>query len=110
MVVCEVTMREDGAQVRLVGELDLAQVTAVDEELRRVADERPRELVIDLRGLTFIDSSGLRLLVNWARIAQDEELALSLIPGEAPVQRVFTMTGVAQLLPFKAREPVDRPR
>jgi anti-sigma B factor antagonist len=91
---CAVLNDTDAAIVAPEGELDLATAPLLDAELRRLRDEGTRRLVVDLRGLTFIDSSGVHLLLRWAR----GDRRFSLIPGPQRVQMVLAMTGVVDHL------------
>jgi anti-anti-sigma factor len=54
----------EAVTIRLRGEFDLTCEEQFREELERVFEARPTTVVIDLRGLTFIDSAGLRALVG----------------------------------------------
>ena len=54
--------------------------------------------VVDLRGLTFIDSSGVSGLLGAARRAQEAGRRLVCVPGPPSIQRVFQMTGVDTVL------------
>ena len=85
--------------IGLLGVLDLATVEGVHRELARVEATDAIAIVIDLSGLTFIDSSGAQLVyMAHARLAGDERL--SLLRGPPAVQRVFELSGIEQLLPF----------
>src|SRR5688572_14514578 len=77
----EVQRRNDVAIVRPRGELDLATV----ETLRAALDaiESAGRLVLDLRGLSFIDSTGLRLLVALHERAQRDGFQLALVAPAA---------------------------
>lgn len=97
---CEVVIAEQRALVRPAGELDLATVPTLEAHLERLASAGQREIVVDLGELTFIDSSGLHLLMKWSKTATDEGFAFFLIPGRPAVQRVFSLAGVEHLLPF----------
>jgi anti-anti-sigma factor len=81
------------------GELDLA---GAPELGRLLAAEREagHDLVVDLRELTFIDSSGLAVLVWAAQSAAGSGRALRLRPPPPPVMRTFDVTGLSGLLPF----------
>ena len=88
--------------IALVGELDLHGAERVAQELARAEATDARRIVLDLSGLQFIDSSGVRLILAAharSRMAGDR---LALIPGPRPVQRVFELTGVTDRLPFVA--------
>jgi anti-sigma B factor antagonist len=83
------------------GELDLATAPAIDAELKRLFDAGTEEVVLDLRGLTFLDSSGLRLLVTWTRSAQQHDgTSFAVIQGPDVVERVIAMAALDDMLPF----------
>lgn len=86
--------REGGVTVSLVGELDLAAADGLDRELKRIEGTSPGEIVIDLRRLRFLDSTGLRILTAANRRAQDAGVALRVVRGPDTVQRVFEITGL----------------
>jgi anti-sigma B factor antagonist len=81
-------------RVALRGELDLEHAYTFDEELRRVEGERPSCVVLDLRGLSFLDSSGLGRLLAANRRARRDRRRLLLIRGGAAVQRLMAITAV----------------
>jgi anti-sigma B factor antagonist len=89
-------------RVRLQGELDLASAHAVEERLAAIEEQRPARVVIDLGGLVFIDSSGLRVLLLADTRAREQGFELVLAPGPEPVQRVFEMTGALDVLRFES--------
>jgi anti-anti-sigma factor len=82
--------------VALRGELDLEHAYTFDEELRRVERERPHCLVLDLRGLSFLDSCGLARLLAARRRARREKRRLLLVRGSVPVQRLMAITAVSE--------------
>jgi anti-sigma B factor antagonist len=88
-------LAEGAVRVALRGELDLEHAYTFDEEMRRVEGARPRCLVLDLRGLSFMDSSGLARLLAANRRAQRERRRLLLVRGGA-VQRLLAITAVGQ--------------
>lgn len=85
--------------VELLGELDIAGAPALDEELLRVESEDAPSILVDLRGLEFIDSTGLRLLVMAAERSKDSG-RLALLRGPDQVHRVFELTDLVGRLPF----------
>ncbi|HEY2632647.1 MAG TPA: STAS domain-containing protein [Solirubrobacteraceae bacterium] len=92
----------DATIVRLQGELDLASASAVEDELAAIEEQRPARVTIDLGGLGFIDSSGLRVLLLADSRAREVGYELVLAPGPEPVQRVFEMTGALDVLHFQS--------
>lgn len=86
--------------VQLVGELDLANVGAVETELRLVERARPSTVVLDLSQLEFIDSSGIKLLVDARSRSRVNGHDLRLIRGPEAVQRVLDLCGLTDRLLF----------
>ena len=85
--------------VALEGELDFG--TAFDVELRlEEAMRRANRLVIDLRPLSFIDSTGLGVIVEANQRARREGVTLEILPGPRAVQQVFAVSGLLDALPF----------
>jgi anti-sigma B factor antagonist len=99
------TVHHDAGAATVVpqGELDLATAPVLDAQLRDVRDAGRDELVVDLRGLTFIDSTGVQLLLQWGTWAARTGRGFSLIPGSERVQMVFAITGIVDLLAFDRR-------
>ena len=87
------------AVVSLAGELDLAGAATLERELAGLQDST---VVVDLRGLGFIDSSGLRALAVAAMRAQSAGRRFALVPGAARVMRVFDVTRMRERLEFVA--------
>jgi anti-sigma B factor antagonist len=101
------TTRDAGNRVRhlvLSGELDMAGIP----ELRRNLSEACSELeclVIDMSGLTFIDSTGIHFLLDMRSRAERDGWTLRVVPGPPQVQRVLEIAGVAELLPWADAAP-----
>jgi anti-anti-sigma factor len=92
----------DGAvKVSLQGELDLASARQMEEHFASIDEQGPSRVVVDLSGLAFMDSSGLRVLLLADARARDRGYELVLLPGQEPVQRVFEMTGALDVLRFE---------
>ena len=88
--------------VTCTGEVDHHGARAIMEELNRQIDlELPRELTIDLAGVTFMDSSGIAVLLRALR--QMNQLGGSLRVTSIPVQarRVLDAAGVGRLIPLE---------
>lgn len=93
----------DGAvKVILQGELDLASAHQMEEHFAAIDEQAPARVVIDLAGLEFIDSSGLRVLLLADARARERGYELVLLPGPDSVQRVFEMTGALDVLRFQS--------
>jgi anti-anti-sigma factor len=84
--------------ISVSGELDLASSPALEEELERVSQSDAQLVVIDLRNLEFMDSTGLSVLVRAHQRAEENGRRLGLVNGSQQVQRLLTLTGVAERL------------
>ena len=93
---------DEGETARLVlsGELDLATVPRVQQAVDATLAEGARTLVVDLSGLGFIDSSGLRLFIVLHQRAGAEGWRLSLIRPQKQAMTVFEVSGLEENLPF----------
>jgi anti-anti-sigma factor len=90
---CDVLPERGTVRVALAGEFDMAATAVVQTELDHLLDAGFQHVVLDLRELTFLDSSGLRLIVTAKRTARERDLLLDILPGPPLVQRIFEMTG-----------------
>jgi anti-sigma B factor antagonist len=86
-----VDIRPNAMVVMLSGELDMSSAPILEEALARAEADAPPALLIDLRGLRFIDSSGLRVLLRALERASTAGRKLTLVRGPIEVQRVFTI-------------------
>ncbi len=95
-------MYEGGAfQLALYGELDIATSPMLERRLRMAEGAESERLVIDLKGLQFLDSAGLHVLVQAQERAQARGRELSLLRGPRAVQRVFDLTDTGRLFSFE---------
>jgi anti-sigma B factor antagonist len=94
--------RADGvARIRPVGELDLATVDDLDACLRELTDGGTARIVVDLAALTFMDSTGLRLLLAWDAHSRADGVEISVTQPPAHVERVLSLAGVRERLRFE---------
>jgi anti-sigma B factor antagonist len=85
--------------LRLSGELDLMGVDPLERALIAAQKVGSRRIVIDLRGLTFIDSSGLSVLLRAHENGRNGAGApIELISGQPTIQRVFEITSLTEKL------------
>ena len=82
------------------GELDLASSPALEEELARVGSSDSPFLILDLRELEFMDSTGLSVVVRAHQRAQEAGQRFGLVKGRPQVQRLLSLTGVADRMPL----------
>jgi len=95
--------------ITATGELDLSGAELLEAELERLAAEPElATVVLDLRGLEFMDSSGLRLVVLADMQAREAGRRFVLVRGTETVHRVFEITKMSERLDFVA-DPEEVP-
>jgi anti-sigma B factor antagonist len=100
----DLTIEQHDAAVHIVlsGELDISTSQRLEDDLRRIESEQPAVMVIDLRELTFMDSTGLRLLISADARAREQGRRLVIVRGNAMVQRVMRLTRLDERLTIVA--------
>ncbi len=96
----DVTASRQRHTVILAGEADLQGAPDLEAALADVYANAKKTIVIDLRNLTFIDSSGLHVLMGAFETCKRYGLELEIIPGPPNVQRLFQLTGINDVLPL----------
>jgi anti-anti-sigma factor len=86
-------------RLRLCGELDLASAPAVTERLRALS-ERREQVLLDVDELTFIDMSGMRMMVMAAEDAARDGWSLAITRGSGPVRRLIELVQLDGQLPL----------
>jgi anti-sigma B factor antagonist len=97
---CSVSRQDGAARLQPAGELDMASAPALEDRLRAALTDGARRLVIDLRELEFMDSTGLTLLARWSLGAQRDGYELELVQGDERIRRLFELTGMVSHFRF----------
>jgi anti-sigma B factor antagonist len=98
----DVQPQRETVEIIPAGELDLATVGHLQSELEKMIEVGFDRIVIDLRPVEFLDSTGLHALLSAQARAEREGWQLAVIPGQRAVQRIFEVTGAIDRLPFIA--------
>jgi anti-anti-sigma factor len=96
----EILEDEDGPIVKLGGELDVSNVDLAQKAIAGLLESKPKRLIFDLSGITFMDSSGLGLLL----LAQRETESVEIRDASAIAQRVIEATGLTEYLRLDDRD------
>src|ERR671931_685220 len=95
-----VTTNGGAVTVAFAGELDISRAEEVERKLERIEADGPELLVFDLRGLEFLDSTGLRLILGADSRGRREGRRVVIVPGPDTVHRVFRITLLDRRLEF----------
>jgi anti-anti-sigma factor len=89
----------DAHRVAAVGELDIASVETLDKAVRDIEDNG-QMIILDLSGLSFIDSTGLRLVIDLNERYGGEVDRLRVVAGSPAVERLLDIAGLRDRLPL----------
>jgi len=104
----DVHAEPEGARVSPHGDVDLATVDTIRDQLEECIARGCERVHLDLRAVTFLDSTGVHLVLETAAAARAAGWELVLIEGPAKVQRTFELAGVRDGLPFVAGHDIPR--
>jgi anti-anti-sigma factor len=94
------TVERDGSLALVVrGELDITTSPLLDDALLRARDTDVTRIIVDLLAVSFIDSTGLHVLIKHAG-AEGGDPRIRLTKGSPQAQRLFELTGASNYLPF----------
>ncbi len=100
----ETEQRETGATILVRGDMDIATVQQLARAREQVLAERPSRLLLDLREVEFVDSSGPKFLIDTLAISHEDGWRLEIYKPGQRAMRVFEVTGAIEHLPFIDRE------
>jgi anti-anti-sigma factor len=93
------TLGPDRTDIAIRGEIDLANYAAVEAQVHQEIDNRTTAVRIDLTGVTFIDSTGLRVLFALVTTLDRLQVDLELCaPESSPARRVIDLSGLSSLV------------
>jgi len=99
-LIAKTNIAGDRCVVLLAGEIDLASAPVFERELRSAEAKGARQVVVDLGGVEFMDSSGIRALLEARRRAEEAGHRLVLRHCRRQIWRLFEITGITDLFSF----------
>jgi anti-sigma B factor antagonist len=96
---------DDALHVTLTGELDISNVERFEQVLMELEQPRPELLVLDLRGVEFIASTGLSLLLNADARARRQSRRVTIVSGSGAARRIMRTVALDQILDVTTEPP-----
>jgi anti-sigma B factor antagonist len=92
----DLKVQQDGgrATIAVTGEIDLTSAPQLDDQVMSLIDGGASTIVIDLSGVSFMDSTGLRVLLKASKLLVGAGGALELKDPSEPVQRLLEVSGL----------------
>ena len=100
---CELEPERERIRVRPIGEIDIATAPVVEAHLSELKAAGFTQLTLDLGAVFFLDSTGLRMILDWDARSRADGFSFALIAGPPTVQRLFELTKTKELLSFTDR-------
>lgn len=91
---------EDTSVVEVGGEVELSNAAQLRADLRTACEQQPCHVIVDMSEVTFIDSTGIGVLVGALKRTREHQGTFALICPQPRVRRVFEITGLLQALPL----------
>lgn len=92
--------RDDTLRIAVAGEIDMDNSTDAEHEILDAISNQVTAVTLDLSGVDYIDSAGLRVLFTLGTRLETLQIALQLlVPSESPIRRVIDLSGVAAAVP-----------
>jgi anti-sigma B factor antagonist len=104
-VKINIRKRNGAAVMGVKGEIDIYTAPKLREQLLDLADKGERNIVVDLQGVEFLDSTGLGVLVAGLKRMKSSEGDLSLVCTSEKILKVFRITGLMKV--FRISETVE---
>jgi len=98
----EMTSNSDSQVITVSGEVDLATSPELDVAIIGALESGTQSLVIDLSDVSFMDSSGLGVIVRGLKRCREADKDLDLVISNERVLKVFGITGLDQVIPIHA--------
>jgi anti-anti-sigma factor len=96
----QIQRAKDATTLCVTGELDIGTVNQLQRGLEKAVGGDPHRVVIDLRDVSFIDSTGLKFLLDTHWRSQTDSWTLELLRPAETAMKVFYITGADKHLPF----------
>jgi anti-sigma B factor antagonist len=101
----DTTERDDGYVVELSGELDISSASSVESRLMELEKRAPQQLFLDLRKVSFIDSTGLSMIINADGRARKDGRRLTIVSGDGVPRRILRTVGLEDRLDVHSEMP-----
>lgn len=93
----ELLVRDGVSVARVRGEIDLSNADSIFSTLARAGAPATDGLIVDLSGVDYLDSAGVRLLFRLARALGEANRTLrTVVPGDATIRRVLELANMEE--------------
>ncbi len=101
-----IDVEQENAQkiMTLKGEIDIYTATNLKEKLNTLVSEKETDVIVDLKDVTYMDSTGLGTFISALKHSNDSDSTLRLIRANSRLYRLFQVTGLDEVIDVHAIE------
>lgn len=103
----ELNKQEEGYLIKLRGEIDIYTAPKLKKELIPLTEESGVKVCVDLKHVTYLDSTGLGIFIHALKSATKHESHLKLIKVKDRVLRLFEVTGLQEIMTIETETEVN---
>lgn len=90
--------RENVYAVKLKGSIDTETTLQLEKELKKIIDEKTKAVVFDMSGVDYINSVGIRLIVNTQKTLQAQQATFALTNLQPPIKKLFEIMKILTMI------------
>jgi anti-sigma B factor antagonist len=88
--------------VEVTGEIDVYTAPKLREQLAELVDSGRHDIVVDMQGVEFLDSTGLGVLVGGLKRVKQHDGSMNLVCTQERILKIFRITGLTKVFPIHA--------
>ena len=86
--------------VEVIGEIDVYTAPKLREQLAELVDSGRHDIVVDMQGVEFLDSTGLGVLVGGLKRVKQHDGSMNLVCTQERILKIFRITGLTKVFPI----------
>ena len=86
--------------VEVTGEIDVYTAPKLREQLAELVDSGRHDIVVDMQGVEFLDSTGLGVLVGGLKRVKQHDGSMNLVCTQERILKIFRITGLTKVFPI----------
>jgi len=99
--ITEIIEENDICKISIVGEMDINSYLIVKEKLDEILEEKIVNIEINCENLSYIDSTGIGVLIGILKKIKKEEKQISIVNAKSNIKRLFNITGLDKIFVIK---------
>jgi len=99
--IVDIIKQDDICKISIIGEMDINSYLVVKEKLEEILEKKIINIEIDCENLSYIDSTGIGVLIGILKKIKKEDKQISIINAKSNIKRLFNITGLDKIFVIK---------